>query len=188
MPTSQEMPEALSIWHFIANWTVWLALLASLYNAAIGVLGMNAVQPEWRKWPRLIWVAFALGVILAIGIGLQTASNLRDAEHDKKIADVRYAGINGQLQSVQGQQNATATKLSEISAQNAKLQTALDSLGTAAHIPAGGSIDEIVEGVIKKLPKGAPTPAYSLEAPNNTGIVTQHQTGGSNTQLSSPNQ
>jgi hypothetical protein len=155
-PTVVVLPEP-SFWHFFIGWSVGVAIVTSLYNAAIGVLGMNAVQPNWRKWPKGIWLAFGLGIALAVCIGVQTANQLQEADRDKRTADSRYVGENDRLKAVQDQQKSTSDelngKLRDLSDRSTKLQTVLDSLGSAAHVPAGTSVDNLVKAITDKLPK-----------------------------------
>ena len=150
----------ISIWHFVFTSAVWFAAALALYNAIIGVLGMNAVKPNAAKWPKWVWLLLVIGVLLSLTAAWLTADQLQETDHDKRVADGRFVGIKDQLKAVQDQQKSTTDelngKLQAITGQNGKLQTALDSLGAKAHVSPGASFDDLVKGIADKLPKTSP--------------------------------
>jgi len=164
MPPSPDMPEALSIWHFLIKAAVWFAFFSYLFAAVTGILGMNAVNTEHKKWPVWVWGLFTSGLILSVLAALQSAFQLQDAELDERIANSQYLAVKGQLGEVQDQQKKTmeqldsqTTKLGTLGEQDTKMQNALNDLRTAAHIAPGTSLDDLVRGISSKLPKSPVT-------------------------------
>jgi hypothetical protein len=146
------MPEPLSIWHFVLYLSVWLAFFTALFNAFIGILGINAVKPDTTKWPTWIWFSWGAGLILAIGIGWQTASQIQDTDLQKRTADQRY--------------DLMQKKLDGISAHDTEVSDALKNIASAAHISPDQATGEIVKGI---------TALLTVE--KNTGAVVTGGTG-----------
>jgi hypothetical protein len=159
---AQEAIQALSTWHFVLTLGVWLAFAAALYNAAIGLLGINAVKPNATKWPTWVWYSFAAGLVLAVGGGWQAASEMRDADLQKRTAKAQY--------------DAVTKKLDGISSQNAEMGKQFDLLRQAGQISGEKTPAEVVQEIIGKLPK--PEVGAVVNGHHNSVGQSNNQLGG----------
>ena len=152
------MLQPLSLWHFIFYLSVWLAFFAAVFNAVTGILGMSAVKPKAAKWPKWVWLSFGFGLLLAIGIGRQTAEQLQDADLQKRVA----------------QSNATnfQTKLNNV-------DTNVRTIAEAMHIPVDQSTGKLLQAIIGKLTIESSATGV-LGSDNKTGVIAgagSHVTG-----------
>jgi hypothetical protein len=121
---------------------IWIGV-QFLFTAVTGVAGINGMTPKrfWPFWPFIVVCVALSGTAVWV------------AEVQQRESDSRYDGIHGQLSGVQTRLGDQKTALQNLTAQNEKLQGAISKLGNAARIPAGASLDELVLGIIGKLPK-----------------------------------
>ncbi len=154
---------------------VWLAFVSALFYAITAVLGMNAVNTQRTNWPRWVWLLFGAGLIVAVIAAFQTATQLQDADLQKRTSDEQYGNVNKTLQRISG------------------------ALAKGAGISPDLPIADIVKGVLDKIPNA---PNIAMATGNaavasggqsggitvgggNQGIITSHQSGN-NTLIQNP--
>jgi hypothetical protein len=140
------MPEPLSIWNFMFYMAVWLALVGALFNALIGILGINAVKPDTTKRPNWAWIFLGVGILTAVGSGWQTARQLQESDLQKRIADSQRDESKRQFDSV-------TSKLDGLTKRNADTNEQLQLLAKAGNVPIDQSPQNIVSAIIAKLSK-----------------------------------
>lgn len=122
-------PAPLPLTYFLFSLFVVTAFVTAVYQAVIGVWGINSVNPSGpdRKSVTIFWVLLAIGVVLAVLVAWGTARQLQQADLDKRTADAQYGDIHREIAK----------------------------LALAANLKTDQSPAEIVKEAISLLPKAA---------------------------------
>jgi len=152
--------QAISIWHFVFTMGVWLAFAMALYNAVIGVLGINAVKPNSTKWPNWVWIWLAIGLALSFTAAWQAATQLQQSDLGRRKADTQEEAAEKRETQISGDLNDVRNKL-------AGLEGAVAEIASAAKISTDKPLPEIVQAIIEKLPK----PTVTIRGNSNATTV-----------------
>jgi len=125
MPVEQATVQSgLSVWHFFWTSVVWTTIAGSIFNAFFGVLGVGAVKPNATKWPAWVWVSMAIGILIALVGGWESAKGNRDADQDRRD---------------------TKSDLTDIRAK-------MDRIADAAHVDKSIPLGQMIDQIIAKIP------------------------------------
>jgi hypothetical protein len=159
--------QAIPIWHFVVTLGVWLAFAAALYNAAIGLLGINAVKPDATKWPRWVWVMLAVGVILSFGAAWQAAATLRQADLDKRKSTAASEQTSQTLHDVQSNLGTVQGQLDAITASDNEIKGLIKGAAITAKVDPNKPTKEVIQEIIDRLPKPKSTDSNRADIKGN---------------------
>jgi hypothetical protein len=151
---------------FIYLTTFWALCIgaAVLFNGCVGAVGISRMTQSKRSF----WPIFAIGLFLAVAAIYQAAAKLRKSDLERQSAETARSTLSTQFEDMK----------SDLDARNEELSGGLAKLAAAAQLPAGQTSDQIVQGIIAKLPKAGAGAAANGSRTMSAAISTQSQTAG----------